>query len=440
METTAPIQQKERIFIIDAIRGIALCGILILNIGYFGSSYIYSGFNLNVFGETSLPNIISWYATNFVLEGSFRALFSMLFGAGSILIISRLAKSSEGLTPADIFYRRMIWLLIFGLINAHVLLWPGDILYTYAICGLFIFPLRNLSPKILTGLAVFFIVVVMFKGWLQTNDQFEMREKGLAALAIKEAKKDSLTEDQNADLGKWQGYLEKQKIENIRKEAEKEIKKMTQPSYSKVWDHISFWNVKIETHFFYEILFFDAMIFILLGMAFFKWGILTGEKSIGLYLLFILFGYGLGIGWGYFVGHTWRDANYNFFNFSEIQSPYWMLLYQPHRLLIALGHIGIIMTLWKSNLFNWLLSPFANVGQMAFTNYLGQTIICTLIFYGYGLSYYGKFEQYELWYFVGGVWLFQIIFSVVWMRLFSMGPLEWIWRSLTYWKVQSIKK
>jgi uncharacterized protein len=440
METSAPLQQKERIFILDAIRGIALCGILILNIGFFGSPYIHSGFNLNVFGETSMPNIISWYTTNFLLEGSFRALFSMLFGAGSILILSRLTKNTEGLAPADIFYRRMIWLLIFGLINAHILLWPGDILYTYAICGLFIFPLRNLSPRLLIGLATFFMLVVMFKGWLHDMEKLEMREKGVAALAIKEAKKDSLSDDQKGELEKWQGYLEKQKVGNIKKEAVKEIEKMTAPSYSKVWSHISFWNVKIETYYFYEILFFDAMIFILLGMAFHKLGILTGEKSVWWYALFVLFGYGLGFGQGYYTGHAWRQSNYDFFEYIKIQSPHWMLLYQPHRLLVALGHLGVVVILWKVNLFNWLLKPFARVGQMAFTNYLMQTMICSFIFYGYGLGYYGKFERYELWYFVGGVWLFQIIFSVVWMKLFSMGPLEWIWKSLTYWKIQSISK
>jgi uncharacterized protein len=439
METTSPVQQSERIFILDVIRGIALCGILILNIGFFGRPW-QAGFNLNILQETSFQNIASWYATNFVFEGSFRALFSMLFGAGSILIISRLVKKSSGLTPADVFYRRLIWLLIFGLINAHVLLWPGDILYTYAICGLFIFPLRNLSPRILIGLATFFIVVMMFKGWLKTEDRIEMREKGLAAQSIKEAKQDSLTDDQKGDLAKWTGYLEKQKIENQRKETEKEISKMTTPSYSKLWSHLSVWNVKIETTIFYEELFFDAMIFILLGMALYKIDFLTGEQPLWFYGVLIIVGYGLGVGWGYITGHAWRLAQYDFYEYIKLQSPNWMLLYQPHRLLVAMGHLGVIMMLWKSNFFNWLLKPFAAVGQMAFTNYLMQTIICTLIFYGYGLGFYGKFERYELFYFVGAVWVFQIIFSNLWLKFFNMGPLEWIWRSLTYWHIQSLKK
>src|SRR5688572_28368225 len=107
METSAPVQQKERIFILDVTRGIALCGILILNIGFFGRPF-QTGFNLNILQETSFPNILSWYATNFVFEGPFRGLFSMLFGAGSVLIISRLSKDSTGLHPADVYYRSLI--------------------------------------------------------------------------------------------------------------------------------------------------------------------------------------------------------------------------------------------------------------------------------------------------------------------------------------------
>ncbi len=438
MHPSTPVQQQNRILILDIIRGIALCGILILNINFFALPY-QIGFNLNIFQETSFQSVLSWYSTNFVLEGSFRALFSMLFGASALLILSRLEQSSKGLTPADIFYRRLIWLLIFGLINAFVLLWPGDILYTYAICGLFIFPLRNLSPRVLIGLATFFILVVMFKGWLKNNDRLEMREKGLAALAIKEAKKDSLTEEQQGELGKWKDYLESQKMEKKKKDAVKELADM-QKSYSEVWEHLSVWNIKIQSAIFYDQLFFDAMIFMLLGMAFYKMNWLTGEQPHWLYAIMVIGGYGLGVGWGYYTGHAWRVASYDFYEYTKVQSPSWMLLYQPHRLLVALGHLGLISLLWKSSFLSFFVKPFAALGQMAFTNYLGQSIICTLIFYGYGLGYHGQFQRYELWYFIAGVWIFQLIFSNIWLRYYSMGPLEWIWRSLTYWSIQSMKK
>ena len=88
----------------------------------------------------------------------------------------------------------------------------------------------------------------------------------------------------------------------------------------------------------------------------------------------------------------------------------------------------------------WLMKGLANVGQLAFTNYLVQSIICTLFFYGYGLGYYNRLSLYQLYFVVGAVWVFQIIFSVIWLRYYRFGPFEWLWRSLTYWKMQPMKK
>jgi uncharacterized protein len=373
-----------------------------------------------------------------MVEGSLRGLFSMLFGVSMFLIISRLEKTSSGLTPADIYYRRLLWLLMFGVINAFVLNWPGDILYTYAVCGMFVFPLRNSSPKLLISLAVMIILISMFKDWLSTQERLEIREKGLISLALEE-KKDSLTTEQKADLEKWKGYLESQKIENKHKKAEEEVKAMRQ-SYAGVWEHLAAISVKMETTLFYNILFFDALIFILFGLAFYKLGFITGEKNLWVYAVLIVAGYGIGIYWGYLMGHAWRVANHSFYDFAEPGNVILNLLYQPHRLFVTLGHLGVIMLVWKSNLFGWLLTLLARVGQMAFTNYLMQSVICTLIFYGYGLGYYGMLERWELWYVVVGVWIFQLVFSTLWLRFFVMGPLEWVWRNLTYWKIHPLVK
>jgi uncharacterized protein len=117
----------------------ALLGILLMNIPFFANSY-HLYYNLEILKEYSGPDYWCWWGVNGLFEGTMRGIFSMLFGAGSFLLLDRLEKKNiPGLSPADIFYRRLIWLLVFGLINAFVLLWPGDILYTYAITGLFLF-------------------------------------------------------------------------------------------------------------------------------------------------------------------------------------------------------------------------------------------------------------------------------------------------------------
>lgn len=106
----------------------------------------------------------------------------------------------------------------------------------------------------------------------------------------------------------------------------------------------------------------------------------------------------------------------------------------------ALGIFGLIMVLHKSGWFRWFFALMQPVGQMAFTNYLLQSMICGLIFYGVGFGLFGKRQRYELYYVVAGVWLFQIIVSNLWLRSFRFGPMEWLWRSLTYWKLQPFRK
>ena len=107
---------------------------------------------------------------------------------------------------------------------------------------------------------------------------------------------------------------------------------------------------------------------------------------------------------------------------------------------MALGHICLIITLWKTGIFNGLFLMLSRVGRMAFTNYIGQTLICTTLFYGFGFGLFGQLERYEWYLVVGAIWIFQLVFSTLWLRYFQYGPLEWIWRRLTYWKKISIRK
>jgi uncharacterized protein len=114
--------------------------------------------------------------------------------------------------------------------------------------------------------------------------------------------------------------------------------------------------------------------------------------------------------------------------------------YELSRTLRSLGIFGGIMLLFKSGWFNWLKKLMQPVGQMAFTNYLMQSFICLVIFYGIGFGMYGRLERYQIYYVVGAIWILEIMWSHIWLRYFRYGPLEWLWRSLTYWKRQPLKK
>ena len=98
------------------------------------------------------------------------------------------------------------------------------------------------------------------------------------------------------------------------------------------------------------------------------------------------------------------------------------------------------MLLNKWGAFKWFFALMRPVGQMAFTNYLAQSLVCGLIFYGVGFGLFGKLELHQVYYVVAAVWVIEIIWSHLWMRYFRFGPMEWLWRSLTYWKRQPIKK
>jgi len=167
-----PTDKKNRIVLLDAIRGIAICGILLMNIPYFGmSGYLVDDPRVgNELG--SALNMRTWFIINFIMEGSMRGLFSCLFGAGAMLLISRLERLNQGLKPADIYIRRLIWLLVFGLINGYVLNWAGDILYHYAIVGFFLFPFRLAKPRLVLGLVIGFVLISMFSSWLNKRSAF----------------------------------------------------------------------------------------------------------------------------------------------------------------------------------------------------------------------------------------------------------------------------
>jgi uncharacterized protein len=436
LSSSTPLAQTDRIEIIDSLRGVALLGILLMNIPGFAQPFSMY-YNLNIRNEWSGPNYYTWWVVNMGFEGTMRAIFTMLFGAGSLLLLLRLEKKNGALSGADIYYRRLIWLLLFGLLNAFVLLWPGDILYSYALCGLFLFPFRNLKPGWLLAFGIVFMLIYNMKETMRMYDGKAMRTKGEKVLAM--VKKDStvkLTDEQKADKTKWEGYVERTKLENVRKESDKEIKEM-QKGYFSVMAYLKPINQRIQSKIFYHNYIWDTLCLLFIGMALFKWKVLTGERSKRFYWLMTLIGYGIGLPLSYFFMKGMIASN---FDRTLWANNLFLDIYQEKRFFISLGHIGLVMILYKYKVLTVLLNLMARVGQMAFTNYLSQTIICVIIFYGFGFGYFGKLQRYEMYFVVGGVWLFQIIFSAIWLKYFYFGPLEWVWRSLTYWKRQPMKR
>lgn len=432
---STPVLQKDRIQIIDTIRGIALLGILLMNIPFFSNPEAYY-FNLTTRNEYSGINYYTWWVIEGLFAGTMRGLFSMLFGAGSLLLLSRLEKRSMDETPADIYYRRLLWLLLFGLFNAFILQWFGDILYAYAICGLFLFPFRKLKARHLLYLAILFMFFGVLQGTYRWHVANKIRVEGEQALAL-EKKHIKLTSDQEDARKAWIGYQEKHKIENVRKEAEKDISKVRQAGYFRLMNYYLPNNAEMESSMLYGGTFFDVMPMFFLGMALFKSGVITGKRSKKFYWILTACCLPVGMAINYMNLKTFIAIN---FDPSLLLPRLKMNLYQPHRMLQSVAYMSLIILVYKYGLLQSLWRWLSRVGQMAFTNYLMQSIICSIIFFGYGFGLFGKLQRYQEYYVVVAIWIFQIIFSNVWMRYYRFGPFEWLWRSLTYWHQQPMKR
>ncbi len=423
-----PTGNAERINSIDIIRGVALLGILLMNITGFGLYKAY--FNpLNSGGANGL-NLTVWWINSMFFEGTMRGLFSMLFGAGILLFTSRKSENNTGSAVTDLFFRRLLWLLLFGVIHCYLLLWDGEILYAYALVGMFAFSFRHMNPKRLIITAT---VILLISTSLDIKDYYHTKHAYETATAanLKKIKKETLSQEETKFIEEWD---EKVKDEIATPEQVKNEIAERNKDYFSIVMHKAHENEIIESVYLYRYTFWDTLAMMLLGMAFLNLGILKAIKSNRFYLIMALVGYVIGLTTNYFETSQIISNNFSIMSISKSFNTY-----QLGRVFTTIGHIAIIALFIKSGWLLFLQKSLAAVGRMAFTNYIMHTIICITIFMGFGFGMYGKLQRYELYYIVFSIWVFQLIVSPIWLRYFRFGPLEWMWRSLTYWQRQPFR-
>ncbi|HLF45900.1 MAG TPA: DUF418 domain-containing protein [Chitinophagaceae bacterium] len=432
-ETARPVTTAERIKTIDIVRGVALLGILLMNISEFGIDW--SIFDTIIRGAHDTADFRTLAVIETFFHGTLRGLFSMLFGAGMILFTMNKKEIAGGVTVAELYYRRLLVLVLFGVINAYVLLWPGDILYRFGVAGMLLYPFRKTAAKWLFLLGILCIAIGIFKSQLWYNETREKRAAYHEAVKAEEAGKKLTAKQQLAEIT----WLD---IENGERpdpeESDRNIRKM-HSGYGTIFSYFIPWNSDMESWRPYlEVWEWLSMMFI--GMALFRLGFFSNKLSTSTYVMALIIGYGIGIALGWVMfSKGWLGS----LNFGAYVDAYRV----PHRALrhfrivfLCIGHASLILLVFRSRLFPWLMKGLANVGQMAFTNYLMQSIICALIFYGFGLGYYNHLKFHQLYFVVAAVWIFQLIFSSIWLRFYLFGPFEWLWRSLTYWNRQPMMK
>lgn len=425
--TLSPIETQERVTALDIMRGFVLCGILLMNINGFGLANAYG--DPTISGGSTGWNLYTWIATNMFFEGTMRGLFSLLFGVGMFILLDRMDKRHAGIKGADIYFRRLTWLLLFGVLHAYLLIWSGEILFNYALMGFLVYSFRRLPPKKLIIIAVVLFSIGTLWNFMEYKGKVKLLETVEKATALKAEGKE-LDKDQKGALKEWEQIQEDRSPENI---------SFYNESMRKGYLDVVAFNAPIvfkwKTYGPYRYDVWDVLSMMLLGIALFKLKILSGEKPVRFYLAMVLIGYSIGLTVNYF--ETTNILNNNFSYLSFYQSN---ITYDLGRVPVAMGHIGMIMLFSKLNVLGWLKYAISCVGKMALTNYLTHSVICMIIFTGVGFGLFGKLERYELLYVVFSIWIFQLIISPIWLKYFHYGPAEWVWRRLSYFNDPPFRK
>lgn len=367
-----------------------------------GAAYL----NPYAYGDMTGVNYVVWLLSHLLADSKFMTIFSLLFGAGVVLMTSR--REASGRAAAGVHYRRMFWLIVFGFLHG-IFLWYGDILFAYGVCGLVVYLFRRRSPRFLMIFGIFVVGVASLLSvfWQVTLpywppevvDQVEMEWWAPPP------------EEVEAELDAYRGGWSAQ-----------------QPQRAPT-------AIFMQTNHFLSETMWRAGGLMLIGMALFKLGVFSAQRSRNFYLRMTSLGFGFGLpivvyGVLYCNDSGW-DVRSAFFGGSQLN--YW------GSMLFAAGWIGLVMLMCQKTGGDRFKRPLAAVGQMALSCYLLQTIICTTIFYGHGLGLYGSVNRVGQAAIVIGVWLALLVFCPFWMRRFRFGPFEWLWRSLTYMKLQPMQ-
>jgi uncharacterized protein len=419
-----PVTQRDRIPTIDVVRGVALMGILLMNIASFsGPLEMYT--NPLIVGHHRTYNLVAWSIRWVLFEGKMRAAFSMLFGAGVILLTER-AERRGSKNIADIFLRRNMWLVLFGVVHFYFI-WIGDILYWYGLTALlFLYPCRQVRFRNLLIAGALVLAIGSGSDVYFAIDGIRERNQGQEAQALAKAGKKLTTEQQDA-MKKWNETLEKRK-----KDHDDDLKAMRGSYLDQLKWHAQ-WGPKIQAYYFYTFGFTDTLGMMLIGMGLYRVGFLTGALSYKLY------------GWIIAAGFLFSIPINGFEALGLIRDNFqpesgWWVLYQAGRLSGAAAIVALVVVVAKAGLVPWLTRHVAAVGQTALSNYLLTSISCTLLFSRYGFGLYGNLEYYQIYAIVACVWALNLILSPFWLRYYRFGPMEWVWRSLTYWKRQPMKR
>lgn len=404
LSNPSPVEAARRIKTLDVLRGLAILGILAVNAPFFAAPWQTA---LNPYLEPlSIEDgaVWAWFVPHVFFEAKFITLFSLLFGASLFLVGGERSDKERG----KVLRRRLSWMLLFGIIHGAAI-WFGDILFVYAVSGFIVMFARSWKPRTLMIVGVIIYVLL----------------SGLAFLS-----------------GAVLGFAPAEAIEEMRAQLHapsSESVAATMANFAGTFMQSLAANCRSWTDFIGFEIFSTVprtIAVMMIGLALFKWGFLSGNAPTWVYGLVALIG-AIALGLVAYQAQINLGAGFEFMHMQARGS----LVNPTLSIFITLLYASLLILCVKAGALTFVTNALAPVGQMAFTNYIAQSLIMTAIFYGgRGLGLYGEFGRDQLMFVVAGVWVLQLIWSPLWLSRFSMGPLEWIWRRLSYGKPVAIGK
>jgi uncharacterized protein len=412
---TAVTEPPPRIATLDIVRGVAVMGILAMNIVGFAmppAAYL----NPNAYGTESGWDLASWAFSFVFIDGKMRGLFSFLFGASLLLVIQK--AEAKGESPAGVHLRRMLWLLLFGYLHFYFI-WYGDILTGYATIGLIAWLFRDKAPRSLLhwGIGLVLLEFVLMAGFAAGAHALTAAVAGPhpdpgAVEGLRGMSRDiavptaaELEAQMRLFLGGWWGVARSQLVEHI-----------------------------FQPLFILAIFGWETLGYMLLGMAALKSGFFAGRWDDERYRRVALAGFAIAVpAYSALAWLLWRDGFTvpGIFTWSFAGT----VLLRP--VMVAAIAASIILLTRRGG---GLTQRIAAAGRAAFTNYLGTSILMTALFYGWGAGLFGRFSRIELWLVVLAMWVLMLAWSKPWLERHSYGPFEWLWRSLARWQWQPMRR
>jgi uncharacterized protein len=392
-EALGPVARRERIHLLDVLRGFALGGILLANIQVLSGMIFQPGGT----PEWTETDRLAVFLVHVLIDEKFYSIFSLLFGIGFSILMGRTA--DRGAAFAPLFRRRLTILLGIGLVHA-LLIWPGDILVLYAVLGFVLLLFRNCSPRTILAWSAAILVspVLVYLGFL--------------AVGIP----DYLAAPPRVGGGS-------SVVELI-------YHAFRSGGYDEVLRANVFMFAGNWIRYFVQIRIPKVLGMFLLGVWLDRRGVFRDvERHKGLLRATALAGLVIGLPGNIAVATLAERGVFLPASRLGLLQISMAVVAVPA---LALGYASTLALLWRGTAGRALTSLLAPAGRMALTTYLTQSVAGIAVFYGLGLGLYGRLEPLEIYGIALAIFAAQLVVSRIWMSVFAYGPVEWLWRRLTY--------